>query len=1070
MRRPDRGPQPRPHPGALQRSGGLVERPPRARQVADRPAGVADERQCVGHVGRGVRAAGARPRPAPAGRRRRRRRVGAARAGPRSRGRWPPSAARRSPASPPGSRRRAWPPGRGRRCATRGRWPPGPGRPPARTHPRRPRLAAAPSRPGRAWPRSARTRTGRGWRRPRGGPGARLEVVGVGEQLVGPCQRLGAGRRVDPAQHEVLEQHGGPLDVALVEQARAAPSGSSAARPRTGPSPRPGPDPRASASSSAASATAPLGQAPVGGAPSVGAEPGGGVGPHRLEQAPAVAAAALVLHHERGVGQPAEGGPRPRPRRRRRRRPRPGVERPGKTLSAGYSRRASGPSRSTAASRAAPSDRPRRRRAARRRARATCRRRAGERGRRAIRCGRPPPRPRWRAAARRAPGTIARHVRQSPSPTATPWSSSRRTSSAPAGDVGGTRRGRRAGGGGASGCRVTTASPAIPSGPGPVASRRMRGEARSRATASRGGLASALLAPVEHDQRVAPRQRARPPGRARRRASMAGAPTAAASAVGNPVGARRGQVDHDHPVGEVGRRPRRPRRPPAPSSPRRPGPTMLTTRWPAEPLGDAARSSSRPTSVSAAPGGCRARAATGRRRGDGSWRRMAVSSRRSSWPGSSPVRSARTAAACRYARRASVWRPARVSAVISSAQRRSRSGSSFTRRPRRASARSTSPAASQGVGERLLDRPALVVEHGRVGGRARGRRRRRSDSAGPRQAASGLGEGGHGRRRARPRRASRPPRPGRRPTGPGRRRRRRGRPAAQDVAVGDRVDAHGPVAAQRPPQAGHVALQGRPGRGGCAVGPQARGQVVDGQRAARVQRQEREQVGGVPSQDAGLVVGVPHARRAQQAHDQPVRHEHHRTCTGQRPVAVRTDVPALDRRPLPPGLGGRRSRRPGASSTRWSPTPPASRGGAAGHGRHRPGPVGRRSGRRRPPPGRGVGHRRAPPARRPRGARRPRRPAGRARRRGGGGVRARLPLRALAPRRAAPGVRRADRPRPRARPGAGDPHPRGVGRHVRDPRRRGGAAADRVPLLHRRPRRGRGAASSGAATCRSRAS
>ena len=55
---------------------------------------------------------------------------------------------------------------------------------------------------------------------------------------------------------------------------------------------------------------------------------------------------------------------------------------------------------------------------------------------------------------------------------------------------------------------------------------------------------------------------------------------------------------------------------------------------------------------------------------------------------------------------------------------------------------------------------------------------------------------------------------------------------------------------------------------------------------------------------------------------------------------------------------------------------------------------------------------------------------------------------------AARGVRRPDRAGPRARPAARDPHPRGVGRHVRHPRRRGRARAHGLPLLHRRARRG----------------
>ena len=70
------------------------------------------------------------------------------------------------------------------------------------------------------------------------------------------------------------------------------------------------------------------------------------------------------------------------------------------------------------------------------------------------------------------------------------------------------------------------------------------------------------------------------------------------------------------------------------------------------------------------------------------------------------------------------------------------------------------------------------------------------------------------------------------------------------------------------------------------------------------------------------------------------------------------------------------------------------------------------------------------------------------------GVRARLPLRPLAARRPA---RRRSPPRsarPPARPAARHPHPRGVGRHVRHPRRRGRAGAHDLPLLHRRARRG----------------
>ena len=73
-------------------------------------------------------------------------------------------------------------------------------------------------------------------------------------------------------------------------------------------------------------------------------------------------------------------------------------------------------------------------------------------------------------------------------------------------------------------------------------------------------------------------------------------------------------------------------------------------------------------------------------------------------------------------------------------------------------------------------------------------------------------------------------------------------------------------------------------------------------------------------------------------------------------------------------------------------------------------------------------------------------------------------------RRPAGGVRRPDRPGPRARPRPRDPHPRGVGRHLRHPRRRGRPRAHGVPLLHRRARRGPPVPSTSAPSCRSAAS
>ena len=88
---------------------------------------------------------------------------------------------------------------------------------------------------------------------------------------------------------------------------------------------------------------------------------------------------------------------------------------------------------------------------------------------------------------------------------------------------------------------------------------------------------------------------------------------------------------------------------------------------------------------------------------------------------------------------------------------------------------------------------------------------------------------------------------------------------------------------------------------------------------------------------------------------------------------------------------------------------------------------------------------------------------GRARGRRGRGVRPRLPLRPLAPGRAARGLRRAGRARPRPRPRARDPHPRGVGRDLR--RAGGRPACPSAPSSTASPaaRTRRGAASTSAA-------
>ncbi len=154
------------------------------------------------------------------------------------------------------------------------------------------------------------------------------------------------------------------------------------------------------------------------------------------------------------------------------------------------------------------------------------------------------------------------------------------------------------------------------------------------------------------------------------------------------------------------------------------------------------------------------------------------------------------------------------------------------------------------------------------------------------------------------------------------------------------------------------------------------------------------------------------------------------------------------------------------TATCTSATPPLTRGcGGGGPGssrgrgalRHRGMRCGRLPGRDggRPGPSRGgVRHGWCAP---PRSIRRARRPGGAPRRPPGGGrggVRAGLPLRPLATSRAARGVRLPDRPGEGPRPGAGHPHPVGLGRHLRRARRRGAARAHGVPLLHRWRRRG----------------
>ena len=287
--------------------------------------------------------------------------------------------------------------------------------------------------------------------------------------------------------------------------------------------------------------------------------------------------------------------------------------------------------------------------------------------------------------------------------------------------------------------------------------------------------------------------------------------------------------------------------------------------------------------------------------------------------------------------------------VISSAQRRSRSGSSFTRRPSRASARSSSPAAV------------------RASASASSSARRSSSSAAASAAEDGVAVAEVGQRRPapqrpRPRRARSPPRragrrrvrrrPGRRPTRPGRSAARRWPPRGRRLLQrrsrrGRCRCAPGPSARQERAAGGTRGPAGRCGPWRCTVGPQARGR---GRRpTARGRAAAPAAPAGGRRDRAGpwLVVGVPHAHRAQQAHDQPLRHGHQRSCAGQRPVA---SGPCRCAGPTTTATSGWDGDGPADPALVDEMVADAAGGRrrAAGHGRHRPGPVGRRGGGRRP--------------------------------------------------------------------------------------------------------------------------
>ena len=74
----------------------------------------------------------------------------------------------------------------------------------------------------------------------------------------------------------------------------------------------------------------------------------------------------------------------------------------------------------------------------------------------------------------------------------------------------------------------------------------------------------------------------------------------------------------------------------------------------------------------------------------------------------------------------------------------------------------------------------------------------------------------------------------------------------EDVAARNRVDAHATDAGEQPAQARHVTLEGGTRRRRGAVGPQAAGEIVGRLRLLRVQRQHRQQVGGMAAEGGDL--------------------------------------------------------------------------------------------------------------------------------------------------------------------------------------------------------------------------
>ena len=278
-------------------------------------------------------------------------------------------------------------------------------------------------------------------------------------------------------------------------------------------------------------------------------------------------------------------------------------------------------------------------------------------------CGRRPAR--WRAAARRAGRRCRRwrRARSSASSSGAPAAWARATNSCD-GVVGGQRRHRPDG---------------LAADPQPLAARGQEPQARAatqQVLGHLGGGGDDVLAVVEHDQQLPVADHLGEPGRVRqvegggdRRGTPAGSPTGASSTRHPPkrrpsasaAADLEGQPGLAHPAGADE------------------GDEAMLGEQRREVAQLRVAADQRRQRLRDAPGerGAGGGRGDGRRRGassDGSWARIAASSRRSSGPGSRPSSSPRSCRPSWKTRRASACRPARYSASISSPRSRSRSG------------------------------------------------------------------------------------------------------------------------------------------------------------------------------------------------------------------------------------------------------------------------------------------------------------------------------------------------------------------------------------------------------------